>query len=124
MPRQTRSHVASRNARTGGNSFRKYGNIPTVVNGERFDSKKEAARFVELTLLQRAGAISDLKRGTRYEFYHNEVKIGSYKPDFIYTENGQQIIEDVKGGSATKTQAYMMRKKMMKAFFGIDVRES
>ncbi|MEP0454477.1 MAG: DUF1064 domain-containing protein, partial [Roseibium sp.] len=40
----------------------KYGAQRTVVDGVTFDSKKEAARWAQLCLLQRAGQISDLKR--------------------------------------------------------------
>jgi len=123
LSRPPRDAPASGNALLGGARVRKFRNIPTIVDGQRFDSKKEARRFVELSLLQRAGAISDLKRGERYQFYHNDVKIGSYKPDFEYTENGEKIVEDVKSTS-TKTQAYMLRKKMMKAFYGIEIRET
>lgn len=39
----------------------KYRNIPTIVDGLQFHSKKEAARFGQLKLLQRAGKISDLR---------------------------------------------------------------
>lgn len=103
----------------------KYGAIKTEVDGVTFDSKKEARRYTELKAFEAAGAISDLVLQPRFLFEHNGVRISSYKPDFQYvdTDTGETIIEDVKGGKATRTQAYVMRRKMMKAFHGIDVRE-
>ena len=34
----------------------KYGATPTVIDNIRFDSRREASRYVELTLMMRAGA--------------------------------------------------------------------
>lgn len=102
----------------------KYGNRKTEVDGIVFDSKKEAARYQELLLLQRAGEIERLERQPKYEFEHNGVKIGSYRPDFVYLDkrNGW-VVEDVKS-PASKTTAYRLRKKMMYAFHGLKVLET
>lgn len=46
----------------------KYYNIKTrAVDGTVFDSHKEARRWDELLLLQRAGKITDLQRQVKYE---------------------------------------------------------
>ena len=46
--------------------YRKYNNRKIEVDGMVFDSKKEASRYEELLLLQKAGAISGLRRQVRY----------------------------------------------------------
>lgn len=99
----------------------KYQAVKTVVDGIKFDSKKEAARYVDLKLLERGGVIEDLTLQPRFDFACNGVKICFYKADFRYFENGKVIIEDVKG---FKTPMYNLKKKMMKAFYGIDIFET
>ena len=103
---------------------RKYRNEPVVQDGERFDSKKEAARYAELQVLERAGAISGLRLKPKYEFVHNGVRIGAFTPDYEYVEDGQLIVEDTKSPSTRRETSYRLRKKMLKAFFGLDVRET
>jgi len=44
----------------------KYRNRKTVVDGITFDSKREAARWQELKLLERAGEITELERQVEY----------------------------------------------------------
>lgn len=72
--------------------------------GHTHASKREAARCDELTLLQRSGAISDLEIEPQFWFVidgrqlkHGNGRRAGYKPDFMYVENGQTIVEDVKG---------------------------
>lgn len=103
--------------------MRKYKNTPTHVDGHRFDSKKEAARYQQLKLLERGGAISQLELQPKYDFIHNGIKICQYRADFRYTENGETVVEDVKSPATAKLTPYRMKKKMMTAFFGIDVKE-
>lgn len=102
---------------------RKYNNQPTTVDGIRFDSKKEARRYCELDLLQKAGQITHLQCHPRYIFKVNGLTVGRYTADFCYREDGELIVEDVKGGDATKTEAYRMRKALMLACHGIEVKE-
>ena len=89
-----------------------------------FDSKKEYDRYRELLLLQRAGKIEELQvKPTRYYMNLNSVRICSYTPDFEYndTETGEHVVEDVKG---MRTDVYKLKKKMMKAFHGIEIKET
>lgn len=76
----------------------------TCIHGHKHASKREAVRCVELHLLQQAGEIEDLEVEPTFRFVINgqQVKMGNgqvakYRPDFIYTENGREIAEDVKG---------------------------
>jgi hypothetical protein len=83
----------------------KYGAKPTTcIHGHKHASKREAARCVELHLLQNTGAIADLEIEPTYRFIINgvPVKMGNgqvarYRPDFRYTVNDNEVVEDVKG---------------------------
>ena len=101
----------------------KFGNVKTEVDGITFDSKAEASRFGELKLMELAGVILDVECQPRYELVVNGVKISRYTGDFRYmTREGDIVVEDVKAGP-TKTRAYVLRKKLVKALYGIDVTE-
>lgn len=83
----------------------KYGAKPTVcIHGHKHASKREAVRCVELHLLLRAGAITDLVVEPTFHLSvdGSPIKLGNghrakYRPDFTYRENGREIAEDVKG---------------------------
>lgn len=77
----------------------KYKNQPVVVDGIRFASKREAHRYGELKLLQRAGEISGLQRQPRFVLSVQGQEICSYIGDFQYSERKGHpyVIEDVKG---------------------------
>lgn len=101
----------------------KYHNRKTSVDGIRFDSKKEANRYIELKLLERAGVIKDLRRQVPYVII-NKSRYGraiKYVADFVYLENGQLVVEDVKG---VRTPVYKLKKRLMAERFGIEVKET
>tara|TARA_R110002020_G_scaffold475890_1_gene713796 strand:+ start:46721 stop:47032 length:312 start_codon:yes stop_codon:yes gene_type:complete len=93
----------------------------TVVDNIKFDSMAEARRYKNLKLLERSGSISDLELQPRYDLIINDIKVGFYKADFRYVQDGQLIIEDVKG---MKTPIYNLKKKMIKAIYGFDILET
>ena len=99
----------------------KFNNQKTVVDNITFDSGKEAARYQDLKLLLKAGEISDLELQPTYVMIVNKQKICSYRADFRYKENGKQITEDVKG---VRTSLYRLKKKLLKACYGIEVCET
>lgn len=99
----------------------KYNNKKTVIDNIVFDSKKEAARYVELKSLLKAGAISDLELQVRFPLSVNGQKICVYVADFCYKSKGKTIVEDVKG---VKTGIYRLKNKMMKAIYGIEIFET
>jgi hypothetical protein len=108
-----------------GSRQRKFRNVPTVANGQRYDSKREADRAQELILMEQAGMITDLvldKRKLRYALIVNGKKIGTYTPDARYMENGTIVVEDVKS-KPTKTREYRRTRKLMLALYGIEIRE-
>ena len=100
----------------------KYKNVKTTVDGIAFDSKKEAARYGELMLLAKAGAIQDPRLQVPFELIPKQAgeRAVRYIADFVYTENGKMIVEDVKG---VRTDVYKIKKKLMLAVHGIRIRE-
>lgn len=99
----------------------KYNNRKTVIDGITFDSAKEARRYGELKLLQRAGEISNLNLQSEYELTVNWQKICKYRADFEYTtKDGRKVVEDVKG---VRTPVYQLKKKLMKAVYNIEIKE-
>lgn len=88
----------------------KYRNVKVEIDGQKFDSKSEAARFIELGRMQDAGLITDLRRQVSFELAPS-VKIAGaaraspplrYLADFVYLKDGNEVIEDVKGGPITE----------------------
>ena len=111
----------------------KYGAVPTYADGIRFASKKEARRYQELKLLEKAGEVHRLECQPVYVLhaYGTGQKIGEYRGDFQYCECDQRngrcwseelVVEDVKSGP-TKTALYRWKKKHVEAQYGITIRE-
>lgn len=103
----------------------KYRNKATVFEGLKFDSKREASRWRELQLLQRSGRIRNLQRQVKYRLEVNGVLICTYTADFEYEELGRgawaKVTEDSKGYANDR---WPMKKKLMRACHGIEVRET
>lgn len=98
----------------------KYGNKKTIVDGIKFDSKREAQRYGALQLMLKAGLISNLRLQVPYQITVNGMKVCKYVADFVYEDKGVEIVEDVKG---MKTPIYNLKKKLMKAVFGVVISE-
>lgn len=99
----------------------KYKAKKTEVDGITFASKREATRYQDLKLMEQLGLIHDLKLQVRHGFVINGHKIGSYRSDFEYEENGEHVVEDCKG---YHHRDYIWRKKLMLALHGIAIRET
>ena len=101
----------------------------TVVDGITFDSKKEARRYQELKLMERAGAIRDLRRQVRYELIPafdcdgKHYRPATYIADFVYTDckTGKEVVEDCKG---FRTDVYRLKAKMFAARYGVSILET
>jgi dsDNA-binding SOS-regulon protein len=103
----------------------KYRNKKVEVDGMVFDSKKEAARYLELRMLQTAGEITELDCQVTYlliEANETERKC-MYKADFRYKQNGVVYVEDVKSIATRKLSTYIMKRKLMKEKYGIEIKE-
>lgn len=96
--------------------YNKYKNTKTVIDNITFDSKKEANRYCELKLLEKAGKIKDLQLQVPFLLIakQKDERAVTYKADFMYTENGQAIVEDVKG---MKTKEYIIKRKLFKQIY-------
>lgn len=107
----------------------KYGNRKVTLDGHTFDSKREASRYGELKLLERAGQITGLELQPRFELIPKQrrddgklERACEYVADFRYTDaaTGQTVIEDAKG---MRTRDYIMKRKLMLQVHGISVKE-
>ena len=112
------------------------GKIPhtKVRSGEEeFDSIAEHDRWLELMVLQRAGAIRDLECHPRYEVLpaqrtpqgRQNFKPVVYTPDFRYTDaaTGRLVVEEVKSEYTRHEPAYVIRRKLLYYTHGIYVEE-
>lgn len=116
----------------------KYHNKKVMINDESFDSKKEYYRFLELKILEDAGIIRNLQRQVKYvlipaqrepetisqrgrkipgKIIEREV---AYYADFAYEQDGEIVVEDTKG---IRTDAYIIKRKLMLERYGIRIRE-
>jgi hypothetical protein len=101
----------------------KYGNRKTIVDGLTFASAKEARRFGELKLLQRAGQIANLKLQPKFPLAVNGKVVCTYIADFQYDEFDGLVVEDVKSEATRKNRAYRIKNKLFAALFGFPIRE-
>lgn len=100
----------------------KYGNTKVMLDGMRFDSKREADRYLELKLLRDAGEITGLRIQPHLPCDVNGMHVCTYIADFAYTKrnDSRETFEDAKGH---RTALYILKKKLVKACHGIDVEE-
>lgn len=108
---------------------RKYNNNPCALNGLCFDSVKERDYYLVLLDRQKRGEISYLTLQEPIEILEafTDSRGVKHKPviytaDFTYIENEQKHYIDVKGGNATKTRLYLLKKKLL-AYKGIFLEE-
>lgn len=117
----------------------KYHAEPCVIGGMRFASKKEARRWAELYAMEQRGEISNLRTQVKFVLVPTQrepdvigpkggimpgkvlEKEAAYIADFVYTENGVEIVEDSKG---FRTDVYRLKRKLMRYFYGISIRET
>lgn len=120
-------------------SHSKYHSKRIEVDGMTFDSRKEYYRWCELCQLERVGKITDLQRQVKYVLIPTQYeacvlnKEGTFKrrkllerecsyiADFVYTEKGNVVVEDVKG---FKTADYKIKRKLMLSVHGIRIKET
>ena len=105
----------------------KYHNRKVTVDGITFDSVKEASRWQELKLLERAGEITGLVRQLKIELIPKTklYRACYYIPDFAYFDKrtGKTIYEDVKGGNF-RTKEYLLKRKLLYWRHGIEILET
>lgn len=102
----------------------KFSAIKTEVDGIIFDSKREAKRYQDLRVMQQAGLISGLTLQPEFPLIVEGTKVGIYRADFLYFENGTRVVEDCKSPPIRKHMYYRLKKRLVKALYGFDVRET
>lgn len=100
----------------------KYKAQKVSIDGIEFDSKKEAKRWSELKLMERAGEIKNLQRQVKYELIPAQYEVCggqqrcieravNYIADFVYIDKeGNEHVEDTKG---FRTTEYVLKRKLM-----------
>ena len=105
----------------------KYHAKKTVVDGITFDSRKEANRYLVLKGMEEDGSIEELRRQVRYELVPAfDVDDKHYRPvyyvaDFVYVEDGKEVVEDVKG---VMTDVYKLKSKLFARRYGMSIKET
>jgi uncharacterized protein (UPF0305 family) len=104
----------------------KYKSKKVELDGKVFSSKREAARYQQLKILEKAGQITSLVTQEKYRIFVRNMPVCVYIADFVYNEKNSEgdwcrIVEDVKG---MKTPVYQLKKKLMKAALDIEIRET
>lgn len=107
-------------------SNNKYYNIKTTTSdGITHDSRKEANRWCELKLLERAGKIRLLQRQIKFELIPKQEgeRAVFYVADFTYIEDDKFVVEDVKSPATRKKESYIIKRKLMLWVHGIKIKE-
>lgn len=140
LGRDAQAQIAAKIAVGAAKKKTKYGNHPTTVNGIKFDSRKEASRYVVLRSMLGDGKIRNLKLQPQYTLQESyvtpdgeRIQAIRYVADFEYERptapdiTGRvhwiKIVEDVKGGNATKTAQYKIKRKLFVERYGFGVTE-
>lgn len=109
------------------NGRSKYHAKKTCVDGITFDSKREADRYLVLKSMEEDGAIKDLRRQVRYELVPafdvdgRHCRPVYYVADFVYVEDGKEVVEDVKG---MRTDVYRLKSKLFARRYGKVIKET
>ena len=120
----------------------KYHSKKVTVDGMTFDSKKEYKRYCELLLMEKSGAITELKRQVAFTVIPAQREtVERYSPitgkklkdkmvlverecayiaDFTYKQDGKLVVEDTKG---FRTPDYIIKRKLMYLVYGIKIKE-
>ena len=95
----------------------KFNAITTQRNGFKFDSKKEAAYYDQLMMLQRNGDVVFFLRQVPFHLPGNI----TYRVDFqVFLADGSVEFIDVKG---MRTPQYIAKKKMVEALYPVEIME-
>lgn len=121
---EAKGHKAQAREQEGKRS--KFGNKREQVDGIWFDSKGEAARYIEIKMMEKAGLITDLQLQVSFELAPKVKIAGKWKPplryvaDFVYTDvqSGKRIVEDFKG---VQTKVFRIKRHLMKFIHDIDI---
>ena len=123
---KARNDIRATRCEVCGETLSKFRNVKVRMDGFAFDSKMEAARYLQLLMRQKNREISGLTVHPRFLLKVNDEKVCAYIADFQYwvchsdIKGSCMVVEDVKG---KKTRDYVIKRKLMKAVLGIEVKE-
>ena len=121
----------------------KYRNKVVYVDGVKFDSQKEADRYIFLRKCEEAGFISNLELQPKFELipavreeYIEHLKTKdkvktrtlqlaiNYKADFRYQKDGEEVVEDVKASPKTASldKVFLLKEKLFFWKFGFSIK--
>lgn len=106
----------------------KYRNVRVVVDGEKFDSKREAAYWQQLKYREKAGDLTRLERQSPWDLSTDlfnqpgqRAVVCRYISDFCYFDRDEHLhVVDAKG---KRTAIYELKKKWMELEHGIVIEE-
>lgn len=108
----------------------KFGAIATTVDGIRFDSLKEARRWSELRLLERAGEIRNLRRQVKIPLIGQSAPLTTrtgramkITVDFAYEDRRIGWVEVFEDSKGMPTRDYEVRRAVVQAM-GLEIRET
>lgn len=101
----------------------KYKAVKTIVDGIKFDSKREAKRYQELKLLEQSNEIKELKLQVPFILIDKSEygRVIKYIADFVYIRDGKQVVEDCKG---FRTDVYRLKKRLFEEKYKTEIFES
>lgn len=122
----------------------KYRNRFTLdEDGQKFDSKKEMRRYLELKKMEQQGLIWNLRRQVKFTllpsvYEERTVQLKrktttkkvcvfretSYWADFVYVQDGEEVVEDVKASAKFQDPVYKLKKKMMYMIHQVKIKET
>lgn len=106
----------------------KYYSKKVIIDGYKFDSKKESEYYLYLKSELKKGNIYDLELQKEY-ILQESFKLGTktrrkitYKADFTFktTKDDKLHVVDVKG---FRTEVYRLKKKLFEKRYGIEIEE-
>ena len=109
----------------------KYHSKKVIIDGIKFDSKREGEYYQKLKILEKKGLIKDLELQKEYLLQDKFVINGktrrkiTYRADFAYydIQEGKQHVVDVKSKFTAKEKVYRLKKKLFEYKYGIELEE-
>jgi Protein of unknown function (DUF1064) len=107
----------------------KYRNVKVVIDGEKFDSKREAQHWQALKLREKAGEITDIKRQVPFSLMcptpGDDEEVCRYFADFTYRDvvHGRPMQLHVVDAKGKRTPMYQLKKKWLKIQDGVTIEE-
>lgn len=121
-PEQYRAYYQQEQRKKNNAPRLKYNNTPTVVDGIKFDSKKESQYYGYCKMLKQAGEVTKIECHVPFPLIVNGVLICTYEADFVlYYPDGTVRVKDVKSKATEGLAVFRLKKALMLAIHKINV---